>query len=371
MSVNMSRSTALLLASVLGSASLGSAVEATEVNRIVLRVNDRIATLYDYELAKQDRLAMLARTEMPEARKQEILATLGEAVMKDLFDEMLILSRADQLDIRVPEEEIDAAVEQTKASFGIETEEQFQSALISNQMTLESLREQIERNLVIRKVFGREVSPRIDLEEEDLRRYYQQHPEEFEVPARRQLREVVVLDSSDLADAERNELARELRSKILEGEGDETIATHEEQGLTTGWIDLGWVEVGDLDPQLEDALEGLEVGAVSKPTPARGGLHVLQVVEDRKATLKEFQEVRDQIRAREGDRLFQAEMEVYVRELEEKALIESYPPPDAAGFRTTRGAPELERVDPFEVTVPAAEEELPESETEAEEPSGG
>jgi peptidyl-prolyl cis-trans isomerase SurA len=353
MSVNMSRSTALLLASVLGSASLGSAVEATEVNRIVLRVNDRIATLYDYELAKQDRLAMLARTEMPEARKQEILATLGEAVMKDLFDEMLILSRADQLDIR------------------IETEEQFQSALISNQMTLESLREQIERNLVIRKVFGREVSPRIDLEEEDLRRYYQQHPEEFEVPARRQLREVVVLDSSDLADAERNELARELRSKILEGEGDETIATHEEQGLTTGWIDLGWVEVGDLDPQLEDALEGLEVGAVSKPTPARGGLHVLQVVEDRKATLKEFQEVRDQIRAREGDRLFQAEMEVYVRELEEKALIESYPPPDAAGFRTTRGAPELERVDPFEVTVPAAEEELPESETEAEEPSGG
>jgi peptidyl-prolyl cis-trans isomerase SurA len=165
MSVNMSRSTALLLAVALGSATLDSIVEGTEVNRIVLRVNDRIATLYDYELAKQDRLAMLARAEMPEARKQEILATLGEAVMKDLFDEMLILSRADQLDIRVPEEEIDAAVEQTKASFGIETEEQFQNALISNQMTLAGLREQIERNLVIRKVFGREISPRIDLEE--------------------------------------------------------------------------------------------------------------------------------------------------------------------------------------------------------------
>jgi hypothetical protein len=129
--------------------------------------------------------------------------------------------------------------------------------------------------------------------------------------------------------------------------------------------------MGDLDPQLEDALEGLDVGAVSEPAPARGGLHILQVVEDRKATLKDFQEVRDQIRAREGDRLFQAEMEVYVRELEENALIESHPPPDAAGFRTTRGAPELEQIDPFEATVPAPEEDLPESEAGAEEPPSG
>ena len=59
----------------------------------------------------------------------------------------------------------------------------------------ESFREQMVKNLLIRQVMGREVYSQVALEDEDLRRYYQENPEEFTVAPRRQLREVVVLES--------------------------------------------------------------------------------------------------------------------------------------------------------------------------------
>ena len=61
-------------------------------------------------------------------------------------------------------------------------------------MTLDDLADQMRRNLLIRAVMGREVQQKIELEEEDLRRYYRDHPDEFSRPRRLQVREVVVTE---------------------------------------------------------------------------------------------------------------------------------------------------------------------------------
>ena len=60
-------------------------------------------------------------------------------------------------------------------------------------MTREILRKQIENSMRIREVFGREVYPEVVVEEEDLRRYFGTHAEEFATTAADKLREVVVL----------------------------------------------------------------------------------------------------------------------------------------------------------------------------------
>ena len=58
------------------------------------------------------------------------------------------------------------------------------------------------------------------------------------------------------------ELTRELRALLLRDGADAAVSESEAEGISTGWIDLGWVEAGDLDPQLELALEGLGPGDV-------------------------------------------------------------------------------------------------------------
>lgn len=307
---------------------------------IVLRVNERIATSYDYQLRRAEKIRAIQSSERLSAeRKQRLLAEVGVSTMGDIFEELLVLSRADQLGIEVSPAEIDRAVETTKRNYGLESEEEFEQALRSSGMNLETLRGNMRKNLLIQKVMGQEVQPRVKLEEEDLRRYYQSHSEDFQEPERLRLQEVVLLDSSGLTAEELRAMAEEIREQLLSGGDLEAIVQpYAERQISSQAVDLGWVEAGDLDAELEAAVWGLETGQVSQPIAGRGGIHVMVVVERSEAYLRGFAEVEQEIRAREGERLLSAEMQKYLEELEARAYVVANPPPEAAGFEASLSA---------------------------------
>lgn len=343
----------LLLAGV----SLGSA----EVNEIVLRVNDRIATTYDYNSERLERFQAIQQAEsLTEEKKQELLAVLGETVMKDLFEQLLMLSRADQLKIQISPSEIDEAVERTQQNFGIQNQAEFKAALEASGMTEERLRGRLEKTLLTQRVMGQEVYSRVSVDEEDLRRYYQSHADEFQVPQRLSLREVVVLESSGLNDDDLALLAEEIRQQLSTGRDiEEVVAPYLEEGVSSGVIDLGWVEVGDLNQDLEEAVWGLEAGGVSPAVEARGGLHILVVAEREEARLLEFLEVQDQIRSIEQGRLMQDEMAKYIEELKKNSYVVANPPPEAAGFRASLATSLPSELDAFREVEPGLGDSLP------------
>lgn len=338
-------------------ASVGEA----QVNEIVLRVNDRIATTYDYESERMERFAAIQQADsLTEERKQELLATLGETVMKDIFEQLLMLSRADQLKIQISPSEIEDAVERTMENFGIKNQAEFQAALQSSGMTEAKLRARLEKTLLTQQVMGQEVYSRVSLDEEDLRRYYQSHAEDFQVPQRLNLQEVVVLESSGLHDEDLALLAEEIRQQLSTGRDiEEVIAPYREEGVSTGVVDLGWVEVGDLNQDLEQAVWGLETGGVSPAVEARGGLHILVVAEREEARLLDFLEVQDQIRSIEQGRLMQYEMEKYIAELKNNSYVVANPPPEAAGFRASLASSLPSELDAFRDIEPALGDALP------------
>lgn len=351
--LNSSLVCGLLLAGV----SLGSA----EVNEIVLRVNDRIATTYDYNSERLERFQAIQQAEsLTEEKKQELLAVLGETVMKDLFEQLLMLSRADQLKIQISPSEIDEAVERTKQNFGIQNQAEFKAALETSGMTEERLRGRLEKTLLTQSVMGQEVYSRVSVDEEDLRRYYQSHADEFQVPQRLSLREVVVLESSGLNDDDLALLAEEIRQQLSTGRDiEEVVAPYLEEGVSSGVVDLGWVEVGDLNQDLEEAVWGLEAGGVSPAVEARGGLHILVVAEREEARLLEFLEVQDQIRSIEQGRLMQDEMAKYIEELKKNSYVVANPPPEAAGFRASLATSLPSELDAFREVEPGLGDSLP------------
>ncbi len=338
-----------------------ASVSEAQVNEIVLRVNDRIATTHDYESERMERFAAIQQADsLTEERKQELLATLGETVMKDIFEQLLMLSRADQLKIQVSPSEIEDAVERTMQNFGIKNQAEFQAALQSSGMTEAKLRARLEKTLLTQKVMGEEVYSRVALDEEDLRRYYQSHAEDFQVPQRLNLQEVVVLESGGLNDEDLALLAEEIRQQLSTGRDiEEVIAPYSEEGVSTGVVDLGWVKVGDLNQDLEEAVWGLETGGVSPAVEARGGLHILVVAEREEARLLDFLEVQDQIRSIEQGRLMQDEMEKYVAELKNNSYIVANPPPEAAGFRASLASSLPSELDAFRDIEPALGDALP------------
>lgn len=316
---------------------LAASAVVADTNRVVLRINDHILTLHDYRTRYSERLRSLQRAQMPEAERSGHLASLGESVFREMFDELLMLSRASHLGLEVTEEMVEDAMQRMREANGLDDVERFEAALAQAGLTRADLRRQARRNLILRHVTARELQSRVELEEEDLRRYYQGHLEEFAVPRRMQLRSIVVLDSSGLDEAARMALAAEAATVLEMGVDLETWAkTHSEAGETTDSIDLGWVEKGDLASELEPVVWSLEAGDVSPAIPGRGGLHVVQVVAAEDAHVKPFVDVKDQVYGLEISRLQQDAVTKMLTEFEEASYVRIDPPPEAAGFRTTR-----------------------------------
>jgi parvulin-like peptidyl-prolyl isomerase len=307
---------------------------AEPLDRIVLRVNDQIATLADYQRSlTEHQQSVLSATDLAPAERQTLLAEAPVAVAQNLYEELLILSRSQQLDQELPEAAVDDAVRRTRERMGLASDAELERALAANGLTLEDMRSRLRRNLTIQQVMATEVRERIEIADEVLRKIYREEQERFRVPTGLELRELVVLADSVADRQERQEAAAAIIREIRSGAPFEEVAARgSAAGTTTGVIDLGWVEPGDLDAELEAAVWELEAGQVSEPVDARGGHHVLEVLQRRESHVRPFEEVREALAGRERESRFPTEYAAYLRELEEQAYLVFDLPPAASGF---------------------------------------
>src|SRR4051795_169972 len=116
----------LILAFALAPALISTA-RAEVLNRVVLRINDQIATLYDYQQHREELVRDILHREQDSGERQRLLGQTGELgpapprgggdgaapqrllgqtgelAYADLFRELLLQSRADQLGVEVTE----------------------------------------------------------------------------------------------------------------------------------------------------------------------------------------------------------------------------------------------------------------------------
>ena len=300
-------------------------------NRVVLRVNDRIVTLYEYQRAVAEQIRQIRNAPgLTDPRRQELLGEVGRAIMKSMFEEQLILSRADQLAVVIDESDVEQQIRATWERFGIETEEQFRDALAQSGMREEDYRERTRIELRANIVRGREVAPRIDLADEDLRRFYRDNQERFAISERARFEEVVILEG--VVPADRMEpLAALARTRLASGTGAAEVVEGLGEGATA--VDVGWVTPGDLAAELDAVAWDLQPGDVAEAVAARGGLHVLKMLEREPASVQPFEDVRAAIEREERGRLFDEEYLLYMEELADAAYVVERLPEEAVGYR--------------------------------------
>jgi len=303
-----------------------------EINRIVLRVNDKIATLRDFEERKGERLeAVAAATELSLEDRRRLAAEAGRATMREIFEELLVVSRAQQLRIEATPAKIDRAVDQARRRFGIESDEEFAAALRQSGATMEAFRDRMARSILLSEVIQREVSPRVQVEDEEVSRYWREHPEEFGVPEKRRVEEAVVRDDTGLSAEEVSARARSIRDALIAGGTVAEAAAGAGDDVLV--LDHEWIERGTLDATLEAAVWELGAGGVAGPLPARGGLHVLHLREIQPPSQQPLEEIRPQILARLQNEEFDRLSVEYLDELAQTAFIVERLPEDAVGYR--------------------------------------
>jgi peptidyl-prolyl cis-trans isomerase D len=142
-----------------------------------------------------------------------------------------------------------------------------------------------------------DVPPASEPTDADLRAAYEASPDRFRTDEQRRARHILVAVDADTDDAAALRLATDLRARIAAGEDFAALVRKfsDDPGSTASGGDLGWAARGTYVAAFEAALFGQQVGEVSEPVKTEFGYHVIQLSEIRPGTVRTFEEVRDEL----------------------------------------------------------------------------
>lgn len=140
-------------------------------------------------------------------------------------------------------------------------------------------------------------------------------------------RHILLRTSPQLGEREAAQRLSELRQRIEGGASFEALARqYSEDGSAQMGGDLGWAGPGRYVPEFEQALNALQPGQVSPPVVSRFGVHLIQLVERRQATLT-AREQREMLRDVVREEKLEKAHANWMQELRGQAYVEYREPP--------------------------------------------
>jgi peptidyl-prolyl cis-trans isomerase SurA len=315
-------------------------VRAEILERVLVKVNGEILTKTELEqrqiLALRQRNPQLRDEDVKnDAQLQKMLDDVTPDVLVDAIDEMLLLQRGKELGYRLSDDQFNQILENIKKENKLETDEQFQAALKQEGMTLQELRNSIERRMIIDRVQQVEVMQKIGITEEDARRYYDAHPQEFTSPATVSLREILVNvpetttptgeKGVNVAEDELTEKrVKEIRTRVTTGGEDFARVASEVSDAPSkanGGL-IGPIALTELSPAVQETLGKLNPGDVSEPLRTARGYQLIKLESKTASVQQPFEEVRDKIADAVYNQKRRGEVQKYLKKVRAEAIIE-------------------------------------------------
>lgn len=138
--------------------------------------------------------------------------------------------------------------------------------------------ESARREVLMEAVEEQYVAPRTAVTDEQLRRYYDEHPEEFGHPEQIRLRHIFKRVPRDATEAERQRVRAEMETllqQIRDGAHFGDLAREHSDSETAPLNGIiGRLSRGDLHPSIEEVVWALDEGEVSEVLPTAVGFHI-------------------------------------------------------------------------------------------------
>lgn len=306
-------------------------VRAEIVERVLVKVNADILTQTDLEARQAAiiRSRKLNPESMTNADLNKVLAEITPQIIVDAVDELLLLQRGKELGYRLSDEKFKQVLENIKKENRIETEEAFQTALKSENLTLAELRQRLEKSMIIQQVQGNEVLGRISITEAEARAYYDAHKPEFLSPASLMLREILIAvpTTAQGFSAAQDEAAKAkadaLHARIVAGESFEKAVTDTSDAASKANAGLiGPFSVSDLSPALRQLVEPLKAGQVTAVVRTQAGYQIFKIDALTEAKLLPWEQAREEIGNRVAGTKQAAEFMRYMQKLRAQAVID-------------------------------------------------
>lgn len=295
---------------------------------------------------------------MPAEQRAMIEPQIQQMVMNELIQKTLLTNAADKEGMKVTPDEVEKSLKEIAAQIpeGASLEEFAKTAGVS----LDRIRQQISTDTKVRKLYEKVTADVAAPAEADVKKYFDEHPEEFEQKASVDAAHILIStqgieDPAQLAAKEK--IAKELRAELVAKKGEnfaEMAGLHSDCPSKAQGGDLGEFEKGQMVPEFEKAAFAQEVGVIGETIKTDFGYHIIKVNGKKEAKTLVFADVKEDLTQTLLDQAKSEKMGTYVEGLREKAKIKQPGAPDAPEGDAAKEAP----------GAPAAPEK-PEAKTDA------
>ena len=325
----------LLAAAMLLAAVFVAPIRGDVIEQVLVKVNGDIITKTELE---QRQVAVLRQRMQgqidPEALKNDetlkkMLVEVTPQVIVNAIDELLLFQRGRELGYRLSDDQFKAVVANIRKENKLEDEAKFQQALAQEGMSMDDLRRQLERQMVIEQVQRQEVGSKLTITEEEARQYYARHPEDFTDPAAVTLREIFVeVPSTEgnvnaARDQEGQKKIADARARVLKGDDFAKVAAEmsDSPSKANGGI-IGPFAHSDMSPQLQQMVDKMKPGEITQAIRTPRGYQIFKLESVKVQALQPFESVRDLISEKVAGARTQIEMRKFLSRLRTQAIIE-------------------------------------------------
>jgi peptidyl-prolyl cis-trans isomerase SurA len=312
-----------------------AAPHAEIIEQVLVKVNGEIFTKTELE---QRQIAALRQKGQQfdlksDPNNQQLRKALDEVtpqIMVEAVDEMLVVQRGRELGYKLADDQFKTVVDNIRKENKIETEEQFQAALKSENMTMADLRRNLERNMIAQRVQQNEVLGKIAVTDEEARAYYEAHLKDFTTSPSVTVREILVSVGGDArgvnvaADEAAKARAETIRVRVTSGgENFERVAASvsDSPSKANGGL-IGPLSVNDISPDLRKLVEGMKPGDVSGVVRTSRGYQVVKLETVTATQTQTLEQARDQIGEKIYNEKRKKEFDKYLEKLRTQAIIE-------------------------------------------------
>ncbi|HEX9010330.1 MAG TPA: peptidyl-prolyl cis-trans isomerase [Holophagaceae bacterium] len=299
-------------------------------DEILVIVNSHIITKHQFEQSVEQQNAALYR----EFSGKELDAKLKDArekTLQGLIDAYLLDDKAAELGSPITDAYVQANIDAIKKENKFASDADLERALrTSLGITLEEFTKRQKEQATQQFVLQREVFSKVAVEDNELRAYYEDHKDEYRLPTRFRIRELVLAKGASEADqAAAKAKVAEIQAALKAGKPfEELVKAYSTSPSKDTGGDLGWLAKGLLRPSIEDAAVKLKPEQVSGPIETDKDIYLVQLIALEDAPVKAFAEVKDAIMKKLQEPKAQNAIEQYLSDLRMRANIRYMVPKD-------------------------------------------
>jgi peptidyl-prolyl cis-trans isomerase SurA len=320
--------------------SVAGAADVRIVEEIVAKVNGDIITRGELQRNRQAIEQDLQQHGVNGARLQEEIKLAEQNELRDQIDQLLLVQRAKDLNLKV-----DGDVTRKLAEYQVDSKitdpDQFHQWLQQQTgMPFEDYKQKMTDTLLTQKVISEEIGQRINIPESDARKYYEDHKKDFVREEQVFLSQIVISTEGktpeQVAAAEKK--AAELVQRARKGEKFSDLAKANSDDPETakngGELPPYKRSEGLLRKEIADVVFAQKKGYVTDPIKVPQGLLILRVDDHYEAGQAGFEEVKEEVMQRMAAPQMQPKVREYLTKLRQDAFLQI-----KDGFVDTGAAP--------------------------------